>query len=673
MDGPIPIEAFYELKRISEVAVCPEGRRVAFVADEFNQRDETRERSLFVISADETGEPHRLSRASSAGSVKWCPSGTKLGFIASRETDVSLEVGRTDESDGDRDEKNAPFAPQVWAFDLERGGDARQVTRRDEGVREFDWGPAGNRIVVSASERGDEEQSHENGPVETERLQHKVDGRGWLDTTTSYLYVVDVDTRERYKLADAYGGGAHEPLMGLRPTWSSAGDRIAFLSNRTETPDDSYVMDVYTISPDGSRLDKLTDSNMWIRALEWSPDGTRVAFTKEHPDNWYRPSDVGIVTRDGETTVVSDELDRTVVPWATPKWVDDETLLVPFGDDGLTRLVRLAPNTRPRRVLDGLNEYRTVQKYDLNGGTVCVGLAQPDDAVNLFTFDVDSLDTNYAPESRLTRVTSVNRVLMEELSIPRCRWISFQSEGRRIEGLLYLPADFDFESPAPHPLVTDLHGGPMIYDSPSFSFRYAYWTSRDFVVFTPNYPGSSSYGRSFCESLRGDWGSIDVTDVANCVTGLVDRGVADPERLFCTGFSYGALVTAFLAARTDLFAAAAAEHGMYDIRSWFGTNDIHKVLENIFGLPWENPRAYDDASAITEVDRIDTPLLVTASERDWRCPPSQAEQLYVSVKKRGVPAKLVVYRDEHHSGRDPTRLVHEIQTLTSWFRRHDDS
>ena len=66
-----------------------------------------------------------------------------------------------------------------------------------------------------------------------------------------------------------------------------------------------------------------------------------------------------------------------------------------------------------------------------------------------------------------------------------------------------------------------------------------------------------------------------------------------------------------------------------------------------------------------------SPLLVTAGEEDWRCPPTQAEQLYVSVSKRGVPAKLVVYQDEHHDVGDPERAVHRLKTLLEWFERHD--
>ncbi|PSP20226.1 S9 family peptidase, partial [Halobacteriales archaeon QH_10_67_13] len=122
--------------------------------------------------------------------------------------------------------------------------------------------------------------------------------------------------------------------------------------------------------------------------------------------------------------------------------------------------------------------------------------------------------------------------------------------------------------------------------------------------------------------------------------------------------------------RSDAFAAAAAEHGIYDFRSTFGTDDNHLWHEWEFGLPWEEPERYERISSITDVGEIETPLLLTAGENDWRCPPTQAEQLYVSVRKQGVDAKLVIYQDEHHNVGDPDRAIHRLETLTEWFEEH---
>ncbi|HET7324389.1 MAG TPA: prolyl oligopeptidase family serine peptidase, partial [Halococcus sp.] len=185
------------------------------------------------------------------------------------------------------------------------------------------------------------------------------------------------------------------------------------------------------------------------------------------------------------------------------------------------------------------------------------------------------------------------------------------------------------------------------------------------------YRGSTSYGRAFSEVIRGDWGPRESDDILSGVSHLTDRGWADPERLFLTGFSQGGINTAYVVARTDRFVAAAPEHGIYDFFSLYGTNDMHLWYENDVGLPWEVPEDYRAMSSIEDVGEINTPLLITAGEHDWRCPPTQAEQLYVSVKRRGIPSKLVMYPDEHHDIGRPKRATHRLETLTDWFEEHD--
>lgn len=211
----------------------------------------------------------------------------------------------------------------------------------------------------------------------------------------------------------------------------------------------------------------------------------------------------------------------------------------------------------------------------------------------------------------------------------------------------------------------------MAHDQPAFSFQDCYFTSRGYIVFRVNYHGSTSYGRDFCESLKGNWGTHEVEDLLSGVDELLDRGWADPDRLFPTGFSQGGVNTGYLVTEDDRWAAGAAEHGIYDLRSSFGTDDSHNWLEADFGLPWENPEGYEAASAIGDVENIETPLLVTAGENDHRCPPSQAEQLYVSVRKQGVDAKLVIYPGEHHNVGDPDRAIHRLETLDEWFATYD--
>ncbi len=677
----------YDITRILDVAVSPDGNRVAVLTREYDAGEDDTVTTLWAVPTDGSRDPHRLTRASDGGSPNWSPDGSKLGFIAARERDPELRVGTdesrdesSDESDDGEDDNDSQSKseddgpkPQVWAFDMERGGDARQVTDHDEGVSAFDWSPDGERVVVAARDPTEDEQEYldqrnEDGPIEIERLQHKYDGNGYLDEVTSYLFVVDAESRETTRLDDANDSG-YGFMGGLRPAWGSH-DHIAFVANHTDWPDNNYVRDIYTIDPDGENRRKLTDSELSARNPVWSPDGERLAFTANEPENWYRPTEL-FVTEGEEYQSVSERVDRTLGRVA-PQWVDEETVVALIGDGGWTRFARFHVEGEPERVFERQDRLESVGAMDSNGEMFVFESSQPRAGRELYAISADDLDASAEAQDPRTKLTAVNAGFIDDHQTPDCRRLTFEgARGDEVEGIAYYPPDFDPEEPDERGLILDIHGGPMAYDAPRFSFQDCYFTSRGYIVFKVNYHGSTSYGRSFCESLKGEWGTLEVEDLLAGVDELLERGWADADRLFPTGFSQGGVNTGYLVTQDDRWCAAAAEHGIYDLRSSFGTDDSHNWLEADFGLPWENPEKYEGASSITDVENVATPLLVTAGENDWRCPASQSEQLYVSVRKQSVDAKLVVYPEEHHNVGDPERAIHRLETLDEWFATYD--
>ncbi|UIO99345.1 S9 family peptidase [Halobaculum sp. CBA1158] len=701
----LPLDAFYDLTQVGEVAVSPTGDRVAFTTTEYDPDADEPVASLFVAPADGSRDPHRLTRVSGASSPAWSPAGDRLAFVAARDEDADRRVGRDDEDDGDADAADAGAGgdeeptPQVWAFDLALGGDARQVTDFEEGAEEFDWGPDGERLVVAARDPTDAERAYLDGreegePVETERLQHKLDGVGYTDTVTTYLHVVDAETGDAERLDDAHGGGAYQGLSGMEPDWG-ANDRIAFTSCREENPDDTLVRDVFTIHPDGTGLRRLTDGDLSANAPTWSPDGDRLAFCAGDPVNWCVPTQVYLYA-DGEYGSLTADLDRTVARGGAPAWADDDTLYCLVADEARTRLVRVAadpdaavaggPATAAEtadadgappaaeRVFEAQGDDRAMGAFDLSadGGRAGFAFSHPSDGQDVYAVDAADLDAAEETDAEsLARLSAVNADLTDEYAMPEARRIEWESDGEHVSGIVYHDPDVDL-SDGDHPLVVAIHGGPISYDEPVFSFAHAALTSRGYVVLRPNYRGGSSYGREFAEALKGQWGTHEVTDIANGVDDVVERGWVDDDRVFGYGFSYGGIAQGFLVTQEpDLFTAAAPEHGIYDLRSAYGTDDSHVWMENEYGLPWENPEGIDASSSITDAGNIETPLLVTAGQEDWRCPPSQSEQLYVAAKKQGVDARLVLYENEHHNIGTPDRAIHRLEEVTAWYARHD--
>ncbi|ERG88094.1 MAG: prolyl oligopeptidase family [halophilic archaeon J07HX5] len=433
-------------------------------------------------------------------------------------------------------------------------------------------------------------------------------------------------------------------------------------------------MDVYTIDPNGGPATRLTDGDVVASNLAWSPDGSRITFASWPADNWYRPREIHVVDRDGSTPV-STGLDGTASQWGPPVWLDTETILAGVANKGWVRPYAFdASADAPTPRFEAFGRDRSVRLIDVGGDQIVCSVDDPDDGHELYALARADLDAPF--DEAATRLTAFNEELLEApATFHRLKSTHDDAEGDgepvTVESMVYTPPGFEPVSSEPRPTILWPHGGPMSYDDPEFSFTTNYFTSRGYIVLKPNYRGSSSYGRAFCETLRGRWGSVEIVDQLAALDDLVERGWADPDRLFATGFSYGGISTAFLVTETNRFAAAAPEHGIYDRRSSFGTGDSQVWNTNELGVPWENPERYAANSSITAVDQIETPLLITAGEDDWRCPPTQAEQLYVSVRKQGIDAKLVLYQNEHHNVGDPDRAIHRVETLEAWFERHD--
>jgi hypothetical protein len=55
--------------------------------------------------------------------------------------------------------------------------------------------------------------------------------------------------------------------------------------------------------------------------------------------------------------------------------------------------------------------------------------------------------------------------------------------------------------------------------------------------------GSTGFGRSYRNRLRGSWGVVDVADVCAAAAHLADQGLVDPARLCIDGGSAGGYTT----------------------------------------------------------------------------------------------------------------------------------
>ena len=203
----------------------------------------------------------------------------------------------------------------------------------------------------------------------------------------------------------------------------------------------------------------------------------------------------------------------------------------------------------------------------------------------------------------------------------------------------------------PGPAVLHLHGGPEAQDRPTFSPLYQALVARGVTVFAPNVRGSTGYGKTFREAddVAGRFEAI--SDVVSCVRYLVERDLADPVRVACSGRSYGGYLTlAALAFHPGLFAAGVDICGMSDLVTFMRDTEpwISVVSATKYGHPERDRALLDTLSPLRRADDIRAPLLVVHGRNDFNVPLSESEQIVDALRARGRDVTLRVFEDEGH-------------------------
>ena len=348
-------------------------------------------------------------------------------------------------------------------------------------------------------------------------------------------------------------------------------------------------------------------------------------------------------------------------------WLDSDKLLVLVGDRDQTRVAKVTLAGSASFVFPVDDRMCTLVDLDEAGGTIVVGVESPTSGRYLMALQRENLES---VDGKSRRITDFNQDILTQRNLASWQRVEFKNnDGGLIEALVAIPPGIEVGQ-KPNPLLVKIHGGPMAYDSPGFKFDAQYWAGQGYLVLMVNYRGSISYGKEFCQVIRGDWGPREHDDVISGVKALVDRGWADPERLFCTGFSQGGIMTNWAVGHTNMFKAAASEHGLWDYVAAFGTDDCHLWWQDDIGVPRQNETQYRRMSPMCGAGNIKTPLLLMAGEVDWRCPLSQAEQTYITLKKRGIPTRLVVYQGENHGINKPKRAIDRIRRISQWLSEY---
>jgi dipeptidyl aminopeptidase/acylaminoacyl peptidase/CubicO group peptidase (beta-lactamase class C family) len=601
-------------------AIAPDASRIAYVVRGNDLESDKPVESIWLTDA--AGSARRLTQGESDNSPAFSPDGSTLAF----------------QREG-----------QLWTLPL-GGGDATKRTSLPVAAGAPLWSPDSSRIafiapvdVDAADGEGDtDRQRRAGGPIVADRVGYQIDGMGFVRGVRMQLHVLDLESGDVRQVTDA---AAH--VIGA--AWSTDSARIAFTATPLEQDLDPrspvHVIDAADVK---ARPEVVAFADGFAGTVTFAPDGgTLVVVGWEGAPSGH----AGLYAVDlasGSTRQLAASLNRNVMPGAPaypgalPQFTSTGDVLFAIRDRGCTHLYSVSLGGGEPQLVHG-GDGHVVSGLSVAGSSAAIALATPTSFGEIVLLDLASGEDRTvtahgsAPEGT-------------ELFVRESRDFSI-SDGTTVQGWVIR----DPEVTGATPLLLDIHGGPHNAWNGAADDMHLYHqelAARGWTVLLVNPRGSDGYGEDFYGAVFGAWGTADAQDFLEPIDQLVSEGLADPQRLALTGYSYGGFMTCYLTGHDQRFSAAVAGGVVSDLTSIGGTSDDAHLINDIElgAMPW---RAADRErlaamSPYSNVDKVETPTLVLHGADDVRCPVGQAEQWHYALRERGVPTRMVLYPGGSH-------------------------
>jgi len=665
---PLAIEDYYRVRTVGSPMLSPDGKWVAFTVSRRIEATNSDSSAVWLVPAEGTAPARQISPAGvNAGGLRWLDDG-RLRFSGADSTwhieAITTSGFKLAKAEGtDRPRAPAvlnspdgsliahirrvppPVPPPAQLTDFEKRHEVRFKGRQ------FDW------------------------------LRFQRDGANYPVPNSADPAVNPPE--ELFVVAASDSATRQLTRLGLRPSgtqWRSDGTVLLFTADSTYRNERSYEHNqIWSVSLDGTVRRLSADPDYDYTGASYSPDGRWILYTRQistdavisrRMDNG-GPTDLALMPADGGPERIL-TADWDYLP-AGARWSPDgKHVYFTGGVGGTNHLFRVPAQggpveqiTRGERRLAGFS-------YDHDMTKVAFTVGRMESPAEIAVADIDG-----GNERQLTRV---HEAFTGEIALDTPERLSFKSkDGTPIEGWLYRPSGYRPGAAGPagvprYPLVVFSHGGPHSATGYGFDFKLQYFAANGYFVLATNFRGSTGYGEKFLWATWGGWGDRDGEDVMSGVDHVIARHPIDPARVATVGHSYGGFMSNWLITQyPDRFAAAAVGAGIVNWVSDYGTADIARTKETEFyGTPWvrEARDRMIRQSPLTYANRARAATLFINGEIDERVPYSEAEQMFVALKKNGVPAKMIQYAGQPHGIAGSWNNVHRMLNELRWLNTY---
>lgn len=628
------------IKRVSDVQLAADSRRTAFVVTSWDEEADRFNSDIWQAVADLGGSAQRMTfNAGRDDHPRWAPSGQRLAFLSAR---------------GDN-----PTA-QIYALNLQ-GGEAQPLTKHATPIQTFEWSSDGRYVAFVATEPA----------LSMLKTKTKAPIVYQEEARSAQLWLLDVETQAVRQLTK---GAQH--ITGF--AWSFDRARLAVTARKTPQLESADTTEIYllpflteTEPVELVAVRQLTRNKVAESQPRFSPDGRWLAWLARAeslavgPDriHLFPINAVGAAGEGSPVTVLNKEFNGYIRNY---RWL--------FNNAEILFTAGLGVNEHLFRT-DITN--RAPQALTRGEGVVGSFAANFDGTQVVYAFEHTRMGPELAglnARTLLPMQLSLLNPQVEKLALGQVETLRWKaSDQTEIEGLLVYPVGY--ESARRYPLVTYIHGGPEGAFTNSLNASWSapvqIMAGAGYAVFLPNFRGSSNYGAAFAAANTLKAGKVDVDDVTSGIEMLIQRGLADENKLAVAGWSYGGYLSGWLIGHTHRFKCAVYGAGLSNAISYWGTADITAQRERLHGgTPWTARQMYEEQSPLTYLPNAKTPTLIFHGEKDERVPLGQSQESYRALKRAGVPVQLIVYPDQGHGLLTPSYQADKMTRELAWLKKY---
>lgn len=661
----ITLDEFFNSTDFHRASFSPDGTSVV-VSTTSPDWQHDRFREDLWLWRQSNGKLAPLTQSGHDSDPQWSPNGNFVAFISDR--------ALPGEEEG---------TERVWLIDP-KGGEAFPLYREKEDVHAFAWSHDGSAIYFAITEplSKDKREAIKHEWKDVIRWREQERGDELLKTVVANAVTESVakpnpgqKPLEPAPSAIEYPRGAvpfaHSDYEIEEIVSDPSGKLVAFntkaISHRLES---ALANEIYVVPAEGGAGRQLTHNEASEDQLAWAPDGRKLYFVVRSAagsvDSKYHDVQGRLYQIDPITGSV-DRLGENFKGSWEGFTVQANGEILAEGENGTETQIYCVDGTNAKRLSGTTGTYENIVAAT-RGGAILLTHSRIAEPTELYLADDASHLTSAKP------VTTFNVLFAQRAPID---WKPFKwtaDDGASVEGvLMYPPGKLDAKNLH---MLTLIHGGPADADGDRFGANWYDWAAlaaaKGWLVFRPNYRGSSGYGDEFLIQIEPHLVSRPGKDILEGVDALVKAGIADPDHLVIGGYSYGGYLTNWLITQTPRFKAAVTGAGAVEHAANWGNDDL--TLDDAWylgGTPWEKPDLYQAEAALFQFDKVKTPTHLVAGNADVRVSYLEGVLLERALQTLNIPHSFLVFPGEGHSlAKNPWHGYIKVREELKWLEKY---